>query len=975
MSTNQNGNQLEDDLPSTRPSQTHSPDCERCHRNIAVVNMRYGYVYCRVIFDEEGRPVDFIHEEANAAYCKMTGIKNIEGLKVSEVFPGFLDSNPGFMERHLNVVETGVPDNFELYLQSLGRWFDFAVISSEKEHFTAIIDEVTDRKMAEEVLKENEARFRAFFENHSAIKMLLDAENGNIVDANYAAGEFYGYSVDELRKMNIQQISTVTNEMLQINLEIMRKSQQKIFAFTHRRADGSLRNVELFTNKIEIKGKDFLYHIIHDVTERKQAEEALFKSEERFRKLFESYSAIQLVIDPDTGAIMDANPAAADYYGWSIAELCQMHIQDINTRQPESLKKEFKAVTSAHKSKYLFRHRRADGSIRDVEVFSTRVEIEGKGLLYSIINDITDRIETELALKQSEERFRSLFEDHAAVMIVLDPQTGSIVDANQAAADFYGWSVDKIRTMNINAVNTSSAETIREEMDKWNKMEQRSMAFRHRRADGSIRDVEIFAKKIRIMGRDLVYDIVHDVTLRKRLEQVNEFRLQILKMADSLSVEELLKESVDEAERLTGSEIGFVFFVDEDQKSLLLQVVSSNTFQHMCKAEGQGQHYPLDNAGVWADAVRQRKVVIHNDYASLKNRKGMPEGHAEIKRELVVPIIRDERIVAIMGVGNKPTDYDDNDIEWVDTLANQVWDIVAKKIAEEQEKILQGQLQLSKKMEMIGQLAAGLAHEINNPVNFITINAANLENNFDDVRELVSSYRRIIDKIEAGYEVGDDVRQLREKEQALEVDVLLKEIPETLAESQKGVERITTIIRSLRNYSFKDITDTLRLLDINKSIQDALVIAKNEYNTIATLDLQLGKIPQVLCNPSQINQVVLNLLINSAHAIKSQKKSSPGKITIKTWSADDRVLCSICDDGPGIREAIRDKIFSPFFTTKKPGEGTGLGLSISYDIITNKHQGSISVDCPPEGGTIFTISLPLKPDRSNASVFREDSVA
>ena len=89
MSTNQNGNQLEDDLPSTRPSQTHSPDCERCHRNIAVVNMRYGYVYCRVIFDEEGRPVDFTHEEANAAYCKMTGIKNIEGLKVSEVFSRF----------------------------------------------------------------------------------------------------------------------------------------------------------------------------------------------------------------------------------------------------------------------------------------------------------------------------------------------------------------------------------------------------------------------------------------------------------------------------------------------------------------------------------------------------------------------------------------------------------------------------------------------------------------------------------------------------------------------------------------------------------------------------------------------------------------------------------------------------------------------------------------------------------------------
>ncbi|MCX6177939.1 MAG: ATP-binding protein [Chlorobiales bacterium] len=178
----------------------------------------------------------------------------------------------------------------------------------------------------------------------------------------------------------------------------------------------------------------------------------------------------------------------------------------------------------------------------------------------------------------------------------------------------------------------------------------------------------------------------------------------------------------------------------------------------------------------------------------------------------------------------------------------------------------------------------------------------------------------------------------------------------------------------MRHYSFKDITDTFRLFDINKSIQDGLVIAKNQYNTIATIDLQLGNIPLVFCNPSQINQVILNLLINSTHAIKSQKKSSPGKITVKTWVTDDYVFCSIRDDGPGIPDAIRDKIFSPFFTTKMPGEGTGLGLSISYDIIANKHRGSIFVDSPFEGGTMFTISLPLKSQKTKPSVFREDPV-
>ena len=528
--------------------------------------------------------------------------------------------------------------------------------------------------------------------------------------------------------------------------------------------------------------------------------------------------------------------------------------------------------------------------------------------------------------------------------------------------------------MNIAQINPLSKDIIKGNLAKVIEEGHVRFSFCHTRKDGSIRDVEVLTTRINDGRKDLVNAIIFDVTDQKRYEQVNAFRLRILLMADTNSIEELLIATLDEAEKITGSSIGFVFFVAQDQNSVMLQTVSTNTYQNMCKAEGTGLHYPLDKAGVWADAVRVKKPVIHNDYPSLEHRKGMPEGHAEVKRELVIPVSRDGKIVAIMGVGNKISEYGDKDIEWLEIIANHVWDIIAKKLAEEENKKLTTKLQHATKMEMIGQLAAGLAHEINNPVNFITINTANLENNFDDLRYLVGSYRRIIDKIEAGSDVGDDVRQLREQEGSLEVDVLLQEIPETLAESQKGVERITTIIRSLRNYSFKDNSDTLRLLDINKSIQDALVIAKNEYNTIATLDLQLGEIPEVFCNISQINQVILNLLVNSAHAIKSQKKSSAGKITIKTWAAEDRVLCSIGDDGPGIPEAIRDKIFSPFFTTKKPGEGTGLGLSISYDIITNKHQGSIAVECPPEGGTIFTISLPLKPNRSNAPVFREDSL-
>ena len=566
----------------------------------------------------------------------------------------------------------------------------------------------------------------------------------------------------------------------------------------------------------------------------------------------------------------------------------------------------------------------------------------------------------EKELKQSEERFRSLFEEHSAVKLLIDPSSGSIVDANKAAAAFYGWSVEELRKMLIQDINTSSPEGVKDEMEKARSRGKNKFSFQHRRANGSTRDVEVLSSKIEIAGKELLYSIIHDITERNRYEQLNAFRLRILQLAETSSTDELLTATLDEAEKLTGSSIGCVFFVAEDQKSLMLQAVSTNTFEHKCKTEGTGQHYSLDKTGVWTDAVRERKAIIHNDYASLANRKEMPDGHAEIRRKLVIPVTRDEKIVAIMGVGNKLTDYEDNDIERVETLANQVWDIVAKKIAEEEKKKLAAHLQHSTKMEAIGQLAAGIAHEINNPLNFITLNEYNLSEDFNDLREILNHYRRIVAQVEGIAAVSEEIVQLHEKENNLDIDELLKEIPKTIEASKNGVERIKNITQSMRNFSHKNTQNTLRPFDINEAIQDNLIITKNEYLHIATIETTLENVPQVNGNISQINQVLLNLIINSIHAIKAQNRNSPGSITIKTWATRKHVYCSVSDDGEGVPEEIKEHIFEPFFTTRVPGKGTGLGLSISYDIIVHKHDGTLSCECPERGGTVFTLSLPVK---------------
>ena len=691
-----------------------------------------------------------------------------------------------------------------------------------------------------------------------------------------------------------------------------------------------------------------------------QAEKDLKQSEERFRVLFEENSAIMIILDPSTGVITDANQAAADFYGWPVAVLKQMNIKQINTFSPEQITHELDKWDSLSQRHFSFPHRLADGSVRDVEIFAKKIEIQGKEVIYDIVHDVTERKQQEEALKRSEIQFRSLFEEHSAVKLLIDPYTGSIVDANKAAAAFYGWSVEELRMMLIQDINTFSPEEVKDEMKKARSTGKNKFSFRHRRANGSIRDVEVLSSKIKIAAKDLLYSIIHDVTERNRYEQLNAFRLRILQLAETSSTDELLTATLDEAEKLTGSSIGFVFFVAEDQNNLLLQTVSTNTLQNMCKAEGKGQHYPLNNAGVWADAVRERKAIIHNDYLSLEHRKGMPEGHAEIRRELVIPVTRDEKIVAIMGVGNKLTDYEDTDIVMVEALANQVWDIVAKKIAEEEKKKLAAQLQHTSKMEAIGQLAAGIAHEINNPLNFITLNEYNLIEDFNDLREILDAYRLIIKKFEGIAAVSEEIVQLHEKENTLDIDELLKEIPKTLEASKNGVERIKNITQSMRNFSYKNTQNTLRPVDINNAIQDSLNITKNEYLHIATIETTLEKIPPVNGNLSQINQVLLNLIINSLHAIKARKRNSPGNITIKTWATERHVYCSVSDDGEGIPEEIKDHIFEPFFTTKVPGKGTGLGLSISYDIIVHKHDGTLSCECPQSGGTVFTLSLPIK---------------
>ncbi|MDH5525526.1 MAG: ATP-binding protein [Desulfobulbaceae bacterium] len=285
---------------------------------------------------------------------------------------------------------------------------------------------------------------------------------------------------------------------------------------------------------------------------------------------------------------------------------------------------------------------------------------------------------------------------------------------------------------------------------------------------------------------------------------------------------------------------------------------------------------------------------------------------------------------------------------------NKMMDILENKNQELEKayaelKASQSQLLQQEKMASIGQLAAGVAHEINNPIGFVTSNLGTLAKYLSRFSNFLEEQTRILTAV--GEAPG--IEALQAKRADLKLDFLLEDAVGLINESLDGVGRVKKIVQNLKTFSRIDQTD-FTLADINQCLEDTLNIIWNELKYKTTVHKEYGILPLTKCYPQQLNQVFLNLLVNAAQAIPEK-----GDIFIKTWCTDNEVMVSISDTGSGIDPKNINHLFEPFFTTKAVGEGTGLGLSIVYEIITMKHNGCISVDSTPGKGTTFTVQLPL----------------
>jgi signal transduction histidine kinase len=277
-----------------------------------------------------------------------------------------------------------------------------------------------------------------------------------------------------------------------------------------------------------------------------------------------------------------------------------------------------------------------------------------------------------------------------------------------------------------------------------------------------------------------------------------------------------------------------------------------------------------------------------------------------------------------------------------------------RRAAEKELREAQAHLLQSDKMASLGQLAAGVAHEINNPVSFVGSNLKTLEEYVGDLLQLVGSYESLLSAVEGGERNAIEGEKKRGRSLVKQIDVgfLMADLSRLVAQSLDGMERIRHIITDLKEFSHVDRGERRRF-NLNEGIESTLNIVWNELKYKAEVIKDLGDIPEVLCYPQQLNQVFMNLLVNAAQAMNER-----GKIWIRSYASEDSVVVEIEDSGCGIPEESIKKIFDPFFTTKPVGKGTGLGLSVSYDIV-QKHNGKMEVESTVGKGTKFRVLLPI----------------
>lgn len=569
------------------------------------------------------------------------------------------------------------------------------------------------------------------------------------------------------------------------------------------------------------------------------------------------------------------------------------------------------------------------------------IAFENARLYQNIHQELSERKRAETAMRDSETHYRELADSITDIFFELDHNlhisywniasealTGvAAKDAiGKPMREIFGENGEQDRIENIcESVLKNRQPKMFETLFMLND-EQRSF---EANAYPSMRGVSVVAK---------------DVTDRKRSEAILQKRLKLMEYSAQHSLEEVMQKTVDYVNELTHSQIGFFHLMEADQSTPGLQTWSTEALFLFNIPASKGRHLALDQAGVWADALRQRCAVIHNDYESLADKKGLPEGHIKIKRELVIPIFRSEKIVAVMGIGNKPQEYTQQDIEIAERFADYAWDIterkqmetalanehnqLAKRVEERTSDLSRANSNLARALRVKDEFLATMSHELRTPLNAILGLSESL--------------------------AEQTAGMLNEKQ--------LKYIS-TISESGHHLLSLINDILDLAKIDAGQITLDINKVDVNLVCQTSLRMIKQlaqKKNQEVMLEIDQG-LGLIWADERRLKQMMVNLLSN---AVKFTPEGGKLGLEIHGNKEENKVMITAWDNGIGVSEKDLTQLFLPFVQLDsglaRETTGTGLGLALVAQM-ARLHGGSVSAVSQPGKGSRFTIALPWEP--------------
>jgi PAS domain S-box-containing protein len=906
---------------------------------------------------------------------------------------------PGLFQRNLGIAnDTDEPVSFQAAMKRRDGAMSWAACSLRLNRdagcFEGVATDSTCLKIELEGLRKSEGLYRRLAENATDVIWIADMDLKFTFISPFVKRQ-RGYTVEEAMAQSwdemftpasAESVARVFSE--EMALEAAPKSDPDRWRTMEAELmckDGSTIWAEINASFLrDPQGRATgVIGITRDITQRKRNEEELRRAHSEITLLLASIPSVLIHVDEDM-RIAQWNGAAARTLGLEASEVVGLHLEDCGTSWDwEAVRK---GVADSHRESQPvplgdmpFEHKDGRDGFLEVTINPVTKGDGSPGGFILLGTDVTERRKAELALKRS---MSSLAE--AQRIAHLGNWDWDV------ANDQVFWSDEVYRILGLEprefpgtyegflrSVHPDDRESVTQAVygalreNKPYSIEHRvvlpsgEIGFVHEEGEVTFDDS---GKPIRMVGT------MHEITESKRSQEAlarSERELGIMNWIANVFLttpdEQMYDKVLEAVLDATSSKHGLFGYVSEDDEIVFAGMAGEAWNQ--CAMPNKRLVFRRDEwGGIWGRAMIEKKVLYSNEPLHV------PEGHIPMARAVTAPIVHKGELIGAITVGNKPTDYDEADRELLESISKYIAPILdarlerdaeerACRLAQAEKSKMQLQLLQAHKLESVGQLASGIAHEINTPTQYIGDNTSFLQQAFNDLGRFMDNLSAFVKEARTRNILGDLVNETEALAQEIDLEFLREEIPKALGECLEGVQRVSGIVAAMKEFSHPGAGEK-QPADLNKAIESTVTVSRNEWKYVAETVLDLDpSLPQVPCLEGDIKQVLLNLIVNASHAIADvvgDGSDAKGTITVTTRAEDEWVEIRVTDTGTGIPDEAKSKVFDPFFTTKQVGKGTGQGLAIARSAIVDRHNGTITLETEVGRGTTFIIRLPLQ---------------